>query len=198
MSTELGVPTPARSSEEGPASAVPTGLHWALRLAVLVVVVGVLLLVRATVATPVRVASASMEPTFGAGNVVLVSQQAPDLGDLDHGDLVTFVSPEDGRRTIKRVIGLPGDSVVIKDSVLYVNDGVVDEPYVDHALIDAYYSRTYRVPDGKVFLLGDNRGNSVDSRDYGAVPAGDLLGRVIVRMWPLVRLDAPEPSPPKP
>jgi signal peptidase I len=187
-----------RPSSDGSASARPATKHWALRVGVLVLVVGVLLLVRATVATPVRVSSASMEPTLDVGNVVLVSQQAPQLGDLDRGDLVTFTSPEDGRRTVKRVIGLPGDSVVIKDSVLFVNDRAVDEPYVDHALIDAYYSRTYTVPEETVFLLGDNRGNSVDSRDYGAVPVEDLLGRVLVRLWPVVRLNEQPPSPPKP
>jgi signal peptidase I len=197
----LGVPAQRRPVRDQPVPHVPVRRpvgRRAVRWGVLLVLVGLLFLLRATVATPVRVASASMEPTFDAGDVVLVGQQPPDLEDLGHGDLVTFVSPEDGRRTIKRVIGLPGDSLVIKDSVLYVNDRVVDEPYVDHALIDAYYSRTYTVPDGKVFLLGDNRGNSVDSRDYGAVPVGDLLGRVIVRVWPPVRFGAPEPSPPKP
>ena len=169
-----------------------------MRAGVLVVVVAVLLALRATVATPVRVSSESMEPTLGVGNVVLVSQQPPELDALERGDLVTFTSPEDGRRTVKRVVGLPGDSVVIKDSVLFVNDRVVDEPYVDHALIDAYYSRTYTVPEETVFLLGDNRGNSIDSRDYGPVPVDDLLGRVLVRLWPVFRLNAPEPSPPKP
>jgi signal peptidase I len=192
---------PARPSGGGPASASggPRPVRrLLLRVGVLLVALAVLLVLRETVATPVRISSASMEPTLGVGNVVLVSQQPPGLEDLDHGDLVTFTSPEDGRRTVKRVVGLPGDSVVIKDSVLYVNDRVVDEPYVDHAAIDAYYSRTYTVPDGKVFLLGDNRGNSIDSRDYGAVPAGDLLGRVLLRLWPVVRFHAPQPTPPQP
>lgn len=172
-------------------------LSTARKLGALLALLGVLLVLRAEVATPVRIASASMVPTFDAGDVVLVSQRPPALADLDRGDLVTFVSPEDGERALKRVIGLPGDSLVIKDSVLYVNDRVVDEPYVDHAAIDAYYSRTYQVPEGRVFLLGDNRGNSVDSRDYGPVEVDDLLGRVVVRLWPVVRFNEPEPSPPK-
>jgi signal peptidase I len=195
----LDVVTPARSSGDGPAaSAVPGWRRRALLFAMLLLLVGALLVLRATVATPLRISSASMEPTFDVGNVVLVSQHRPEPDDLGHGDVVTFVSPEDGRRTVKRVVGLPGDSVVIKDSVLFVNDRAVDEPYVDHALIDAYYSRTYSVPEGTVFLLGDNRGNSIDSRDYGPVPVEDLLGRVIVRLWPVVRPDEPAPSPPKP
>lgn len=144
-------------------------------------------LVRVSLAAPVRVASASMLPTYAAGDVVLVSHRTPSLSDLHRGDLVTFRSPEDGHTALKRVIGLPGDTLVILDSQLYVNDRPVAEPYVDHALIDAYYSRTYRVPARRVFLLGDNRGNSVDSRDYGPVPAGALLGRPLFRLWPLIR-----------
>jgi signal peptidase I len=185
-------PQPAPAPHPGPGLA-RRAVRWALLLAL----VGALLLLRATVATPVRVSSASMEPTLDVGDVVLVTQQPPAPDDVDRGELVTFVSPEDGRRTVKRVIGLPGDTVVIKDSVLYVNDRVVDEPYVDHALIDAYYSRTYTVSDGTVFLLGDNRGNSIDSRDYGPVPFDDLLGRVLVRLWPVVRVGEPVPSPPR-
>ena len=149
--------------------------------------VGVVVLLRTTVAVPVRVDSASMLPTLRAGDVVQVSRVRPDLEDLRRGDLVAFRSPEDGARTIKRVLGLPGDSLVVKDSLLLVNDRRHPEPYVDHALIDGYYSRTYLVPRGHVFLLGDNRGNSVDSRDYGPVAASDLLGRVLFRVWPLLR-----------
>jgi signal peptidase I len=162
------------------------------------VLVGAVLFVRTTLVTPVRVSSASMEPTLYAGDVALVRQQPPDIDDLDRGDLVTFVSPEDGRRTIKRVTGLPGDSLVIKDSVLHVNGRPVEEPYVDHELIDAYYSRTFTVPGGTVFLLGDNRGNSVDSRDYGPVQVEDLVGRVVVRLWPVVRINGQAPRPPDP
>ncbi len=190
---------PARPSGDGPARATVHVWRRRARAAlVLVLLLGVLLVLRAEVATPVRVSSASMVPTYSPGDVVLVTQRPPELADLERGDLVTFTSPEDGRRALKRVIGLPGEAVVIKDSELYVDDRVVDEAYVDHALIDGYYSRTYTVPPGSVFLLGDNRGNSVDSRDYGPVPAGDLLGRVLVRLWPVVSRGGPEPSPPKP
>jgi len=162
------------------------------RRRILAVLVGLallaaLVLVRATLVTPVRVASASMMPTYSAGDVVLVSERPPDLSDLDRGDLVTFRSPEDGHSALKRVIGRPGDSLVIKDAELYVNGRHVREPYVNHRLIDAYYSRTYTVPSGTVFVLGDNRGNSVDSRDYGPIPAGDLLGRAVFRLWPVIR-----------
>jgi signal peptidase I len=158
-------------------------------LAVLVclALLAAVLLLRTTVVAPVRVASASMLPTYAAGDVVLVSQRSPDLSDIDRGDVITFHSPEDGHSALKRVIGLPGDSLVILDSELYVNDRLIPEPYVNHRLIDGYYSRTYTVPAGTVFVLGDNRGNSVDSRDYGPIPADTLLGRAVFRLWPVIR-----------
>jgi signal peptidase I len=152
-----------------------------LALAVLVLAVW---MARATLVVPVRVDSASMVPTYAEGDVVLVSQRAPDVDDLRPGDLVVFRSPEDGVRTIKRVVGLGGQRVVVLDGVLFVDDEPVDEPYVEPELVDGYYSRTFTVPEGSVFVMGDNRGNSVDSRDYGPVGASDLLGRTLLRLWP--------------
>lgn len=188
---------PAPRSAGGPASALPRRRQRLLTVVAVVALLGALLVVRATLVVPVSISSASMLPTFAAGDVVLTSRNAPELDEVQHGDLVVFTNPEDGERTLKRVLGLPGDALVIKDSVLYVNDRVVEEPYIDHAAIDAYYSRTYQVPPGTVFVLGDNRGNSIDSRDYGAIAAEDLLGRALFRLWPLVRRGGPQPSPPR-
>ncbi len=156
---------------------------WVVALALLVATLGV---VRATIVTPMRIASASMVPTFRAGDVVLVTRGRPELSELAPGDLVVFGAGS-GRPMIKRVLGLPGDVLVIRDSHLYVNERRVSEPYVDHELIDGYYSPTYELSEDEVFVLGDNRGNSIDSRDYGPVPVDDLDGRVVVRLWPAVR-----------
>lgn len=191
------VHAPAPRSTGGPAFAVALRRRRVLTVVLALAVLAALLVVRATLAVPVRISSASMLPTFAAGDVVLTSRHAPGLDDLHLGDLVVFTSPEDGERALKRVLGLPGDVLVIKDSVLYVNEKVVDEPYVDHAAIDAYYSKTYQVPRGTVFLLGDNRGNSIDSRDYGPVAVDDVQGRVLFRLWPVIRRGGPQPSPPK-
>lgn len=159
---------------------------WAALL-VLVLLVGAVALVRATVAFPVRVDSASMQPTYAAGDVVLVSRTPPAADGVRRGDLVVFPSPQDGRRSLKRVVGLPGDELVILDGLLHVNDVPVAEPFVNQPMIDGYYSRTFWVPTGAVFVLGDNRGNSIDSRDYGAVPIDILTGRVILDVWPVAR-----------
>jgi signal peptidase I len=157
---------------------------WLVALTLLLVA---LVVVRATLVTPMRIASASMVPTFQAGDVVLVTRGQPELSELSRGDLVVFGGPEAGRHMIKRVLGLPGDVLVIRDSRLFVNERRVREPYVDHELIDGYYSPTYELMEGEVFVLGDNRGNSIDSRDYGAVPVDELEGRVLLRVWPPVR-----------
>lgn len=135
--------------------------------------------------TPVRVGSASMEPTLHHGDVVMVSRRPPEVADVARGDLVVFRWHGEGPRTLKRVVGLAGDVLVVRDAVLFVNDRRVDEPYVDAARIDGYYSQTFTVPEGSVFVLGDNRGNSLDSRDFGPVSGSDLVGRVLLRVWPL-------------
>ena len=188
---------PAPRSTGGPVPASVPRHRRAVTLALVLAAVGGMVLVRAFLAVPVRISSASMLPTYAAGDVVLMSRDAPELSELHREDLVVFASPEDGGRALKRVAALPGDTLVIKDSVLYVNDREVEEPYIDHAAIDAYYSKTYTVPGDSVFLLGDNRGNSIDSRDYGAVPSDALLGRVLFRLWPVARWGGPEPSPPR-
>ena len=158
------------------------GRRVVLLLAAAVLVATVV--VRLTIVGAVRIESSSMSPTLERGDVVLVSKRAPEAGALHHGDLVVFRMP-DGHRAIQRVVALPGDSIVILDGQLQVNDRPVRESYVDQATIDGYYSRTWTVPSGSVFLLGDNRANSIDSRDYGPVAVDDLLGRVIVTLWPL-------------
>ncbi len=155
-------------------------LSWAALLCPVLAV----LLVRAAVVVPVEVDSASMEPTLRRGDVVLVSRRPPDVTDLERGDLVVFRWPGDRVRTLKRVVAVGGESLVVRDGVLYVDDQPVREPYVDPATVDGYYSQTFTVPEGSVFVLGDNRGNSLDSRDHGPVNSSQLLGRVLFRVWP--------------
>jgi signal peptidase I len=163
-------------------------VRWGLgALALVAVVVGL----RMFVVAPVRVTGDSMEPTLRGGQVVLVDKL--DTDGLSRGDLVVFHSPGDGTSAVKRVIGIPGDRVVIRDAVLSVNDREVQEPYVDPASIDGLYTPTTTVPEGRIFVLGDNRGHSIDSRNHGPVELDEVQGRVVVRLWPLGCLDPQEP-----
>ncbi|GAA1479098.1 signal peptidase I [Nocardioides aestuarii] len=146
------------------------------------------LVVRAHVVVPLTVGSSSMEPALSSGDTVLVTRWAPDAADLERGDLVVFVDPVERHRTLKRVVGLPGEELVILDGVLHVDGRAVREPWLPDEALDGYFSRTFEIPPGRVFVLGDNRGNSIDSRDYGSIGAVDLTGRVLARVWPPGRL----------
>lgn len=153
-----------------------------LRL-LLVSVVGVSLLLglgaRTYVVRPLTVSSSSMSPTLCPGDRILVRLWDSGLEELHRGDLVVFDA--EGSPVVKRVVGLPGDDVEIRDALLVVNQRRVSEPYVDHASIDALYYGPVRVPDDTVLVLGDERAGSVDSREYGPVHASQLVGRVVWR-----------------
>lgn len=142
--------------------------------------------VRPFVAEVFRIPSGSMSPTLEVGDSVLTVKLAYVLGDPARGDLALFGDPE-GEIAIKRVVGLPGDTVAIRDGVLYVNGEEKRESYVNYRLTDANFFGPVKVPENRVFLMGDNRFNSRDSRDYGPIPEEDLLGRVSLRIWPLDR-----------
>jgi signal peptidase I len=137
---------------------------------------------RSWVLDPVRVSSESMAPTLHRDHVLVV--QKLGHGSPSRGQLVAFHDPAQGALTVKRVVGLGGDEVEIRDAVLYVNNRAVDEPPVDYAHISGLFFGPARVPAGNVFVLGDNRLNSIDSRSYGPVPVDRVAGRVDIRVWP--------------
>jgi signal peptidase I len=135
--------------------------------------------VRTWLVEPFTVSSDSMEPTIHSGAIVLLYKPAGATGGIRNGVVVAFASPVDGRTAIKRVIALEGQSVAIRDSELFVDDVAVPEPFVDHGRIDGTYFGPEKVPAGSVFVLGDNRGVSIDSRDFGAVPLTAVQGVLI-------------------
>lgn len=141
------------------------------------------LLVRTFVLRPLTVSSTSMEPTLCPGDRVLVNLWSPGLDDLSRGDLVALRLDGSEVPVVKRVVGLPGDEVAIRDALLYVNGDVVDEPYVDHKSIDALFYGPVVVPGDRLVVMGDARATSVDSRAYGPVSSERLLGTIAAR-WP--------------
>lgn len=151
---------------------------------VLVLVVAVLvgLLVRTYVLRSLTVSSTSMEPTLCPGDRVLVNLWDPDIGDLHRRDLVALRPGGSKVPVVKRVVGLPGDEVAIRDAVLYVNKHRVHEPYVDHKAIDALFYGPVVVPADRLLVLGDARAASIDSRAYGPVPSDGLIGTVVMRV----------------
>jgi signal peptidase I len=144
----------------------------------------VLLAGRLLVAEPFHIPSASMEPTLHAGDRVIANKLAYRFGSPQVGDLVVLESPT-GEVFAKRIVALGGQRVEIRDGVLLVDGARRREPYVDYATVDGFFFGPARVPAGTVFVLGDNRGDSEDSREFGPVPHPRLIGRVDLTIPPL-------------
>lgn len=140
--------------------------------------------VRPFVAEPFAITTASMDPTLRAGDSVLATKFAYRFAEPGRGDVVLFEAPADGAPTIKRVVGVAGDMVAVRDGVLFVNGEKTREDYVDYNLTDSTFFEPTDVPDGSVYVMGDNRSNSLDSRSYGPVPEEDIRGRIDLRIWP--------------
>jgi signal peptidase I len=150
-----------------------------------IVLIAVLVLVRIFVAEPFRIPSQSMEPTLRPGDQALVSKVSGH--EPERGQLVAFHSPQGGEILLKRVVAVGGDTVGLEDGVLVVDGRKVREPYADPKAIDSVYFGPVRVRPGTMFVMGDNRANSDDSRDFGAVPTDRIIGRAVARVWPPAR-----------
>lgn len=128
---------------------------------------------------PVHVTSDSMVPAVHPGAYALVLTIPSARDELAPGDLVVFDSPDDGGVNVKRVIALAGQEMAIRDALVYVDGIERGEPGIDSSAIDGTYFGPRQVPPDSVFVLGDNREASVDSRHYGPVPLDHIRGRVL-------------------
>lgn len=151
----------------------------------------VIVALRLFVFEPFRIPSDSMAPTLRPGDRVLVDKRAYRGAGPRRGDLAVFRAPRTGEILLKRVVAIGGDTVGIEDGVLVVDGRRPREPYADPEAIDSVYFGPVRVRPGTVFVLGDNRASSEDSRAFGAVPTGRLIGRVRARIWPPGRWGTP-------
>lgn len=133
----------------------------------------------------VRVVSVSMQPTLYQGDFVLVERITRHLGQLpNRGDVVIFEYPLNPNQEpyIKRVIGLPGDKVVVQNGNVSVNGRMLDEDYIS---APPAYNGEWVVPEDSLFVLGDNRNQSSDSHVWGMVPYENLIGRALVVYYPI-------------
>ncbi len=131
------------------------------------------------VVEPVTVGSDSMEPTVRSGDVVVVNRLASEFGGSLVGRVISFRGPLGDRTLIKRVVAEAGQTLAIRDGKLYVDGHVVNEPYVAYAETDGTFFHRVAVPADHVFVLGDNRAASVDSRDFGFVPLDSITGSAL-------------------
>lgn len=133
--------------------------------------------------------SASMFPTLMIDDRVLVNKLSYDLHDVNRGDLVVFERPpsegeSDVKDLIKRVVAVAGDTVESRDGSLVVNGQVLDEPYVAPGAMTSGV-QTQTIPPGMVFVMGDNREDSRDSRFFGPLSENLIIGRAFVKVWPV-------------
>jgi len=131
----------------------------------------------------VRVDGFSMKPTLQDGEFVLVNRLSYLLGTPQRGDIIVFHFPLDpgSQDLIKRVIGLPGDVISVRSGVLSVNGQPLKEPYIAAAPL---YTGEWVIPQGELFVLGDNRNDSSDSHAWGMLPLKEVVGKAILIYWP--------------
>lgn len=146
------------------------------------------LLIHAFVVETVQVDGPSMKPTLYTGQRLVVAKVLYYFEKPHDGDIIVFEYPPDPTRSfVKRVIATGGQTVEIRSGMVYVDDKLIAEPYVQYRSNDNY--RRTQVPAGTIFVLGDNRLNSDDSRsDVGMVPLRLVRGQVVLRVWPLSNL----------
>ncbi|HET8989616.1 MAG TPA: signal peptidase I [Acidimicrobiales bacterium] len=167
-------------------------LEW---LVVLVVAVGVSLLIRAYAFQTYYIPSGSMEPTLHIGDRIIVSKLSVEFGTIHIGDVVVFRAPPAVKAQcgdavpdlVKRVIGLPGDHLTSRGNAIYVNGQRLKQWWTHNPILGRPIG-SVTVPANHYFMLGDNEANSCDSRYWGTVPRSDIVGKAIVRIWPLSRV----------
>jgi signal peptidase I len=180
-------------------------LDWALTI---IGAIAIVLAIKAWIVNPYRIPTSSMEPTLhcarpGPGcearfsDRVLADRISYHFRDPHRGEIVVFNTPERARDAcagssgssvfVKRLIGLPGETVKEKRGFIYIDGRKLDEPYIKPDRRDSQ-SGTWKVSEGQYFLMGDNRRESCDSRQWGSVPRGNLIGPVFFTYWPPNRL----------
>ncbi len=156
-----------------------------------IIVIFIILFVICYIASVTQVVGNSMNPTLKDGEVFIMNKFRYRFFDIERGDIVS-IDYADSKYLIKRVIGLPGECVNIIDNQLYINDKKIEEKYLskklkykDFHLKDIGYDR---IPKDMYLVLGDNRKNSLDSREIGLIPEKNINGKIIFRFFPVHRI----------
>ncbi len=181
-------------------------VDWVLTIAI---AIGAVLAIKAWVVNPYRIPSSSMEPTLhcaepGDGcearfsDRVLANRFIYHFKDPGRGDIIVFDVPEAGVQRcrlsgsetfVKRVVGLPGETIEGRQGRIFVDGEPLDEPYLDELGRDGITPfRRREIPDDEYFMMGDNRGQSCDSREWGPVPRANIIGEVFAVYWPPQRI----------
>jgi signal peptidase I len=162
--------------------------------AILVLAVLASFLVRTYAFQTFFIPSGSMEPTLHVGDRIVVNKLSVRFGTINVGDIIVFKAPptehcDDGNfpDLVKRVIGLPGQTLTSKGNTVYVDGKVLKEPWTYWKTLSPAIKKI-TVPANNYFVMGDWRSNSCDSRFWGTVPRSDIIGKAFFRIWPLSRI----------
>ncbi len=163
-------------------------LEWGKTIVIAIVLA---FLIRSFLFTSYEVRGESMVPNVYDGERLIVNKLSYEFSAPKRFDLIVFHANEQ-EDYIKRVIGLPGDTVHVQDDVLYINDEPIEEPFLEEVKKKGEWERytddfsiPEAVPEGHVFVLGDNRPRSLDSRKLGFIQNEEIVGKVNIRFWPL-------------
>lgn len=168
-------------------------IEWVV---LIVAAFGIAVIIKTFFFQPFYIPSQSMEPTLNVNDRIFVNKLSYKLHDINRGDIVVFTTPpgEDNSTVkdyVKRVIALPGETVEGTNGTVYIDGRKLDEPYVNPQCGDALGGNPFpkrTIPAGYVWVMGDNRCNSSDSRVFGPIKKSTVVGRAFVRIWPLTRL----------
>ncbi len=170
--------------------------NWAKKFGLLVFEIVKVVLISLAIILPVRlflvqpfyVEGASMEPNFHANEYLIIDEISYRFHNPQRGEVIIFKNPRNHREYfIKRIIGLPGESIEVRDGRVFIDNKELSESYIKHFSMDTYSA--IKLADDQYFVMGDNRTNSLDSRQIGAIGQDDIIGKVWVRGWPLDKLD---------
>ena len=156
----------------------------------IVVFMALLVMVYLFIFSPQEINGASMEKTFFNRELIVTNKLIYKLQNPERGDVVIFKSPGNKEVDyIKRVIGLPGETVRLSNSTFSINGQKLTEPYLAEGVLTSggaflAEGETITVPEGSYFVCGDNRPHSSDSREFGPIPVGDFIGKGMFRYWP--------------
>lgn len=166
----------------------------------IVAIAAVMVMIYLFVMSPQEISGSSMTPNFQNGEYILTNKVIYKTKDPQRGDVVVFKSPRNKDIDyIKRVIALPGETILLKDQRIFINGKILNEPYEYNKPIFGesflHEGQPYTVPAGTYFVMGDNRPGSSDSREFGPIVKEDFIGKALLRYWPTDQMGLiPQPA----
>jgi signal peptidase I len=142
-------------------------------------------LIRIFMFEPFIVPSPSMEPMLKVGDKVIINKIAYKIGRIERGDIVAFHSPIEEKDLVKRAVAIEGDEITLtSEGEIYINGEKITESYIPSDQFISYINQTVTLGEDEIFVMGDNRNNSFDSRYFGAISEEDVFGEFLIIYWP--------------